>query len=130
MSRSSTIFSTSGRIVWVYQTRGCGTVTPEGYRQLWQLREQQLDCTLEAEDIPWDLEIVDEYAIEVSTDTEDDYCSSDLGDPARWGYCGVCGDRGGNAELDADGGLGFECQRCAEVFTDPHDSYDDQRLYR
>ncbi|MCA0296959.1 MAG: hypothetical protein LCH96_16935 [Actinobacteria bacterium] len=123
MSRSST---TTGRIVWVYVTRGCGTVTPEEYRQLWQLREQQLDRTLEAEDIPWDLEIIGEYALEVSTDTEDDYYSSDLGDPARWGYC-RCGDRGGNAELNVDGGLEFECQRCAEVFADP---YDDQRLYR
>lgn len=125
MSRSSTTFSTEGRVVWVYQTRGCGTVTPEEYRQLWRLREQQIGRPLDAKDIPWDLEIIDEYAIEVGTDAEDDYDSSDLGDPARWGYCSNCRRRGGNAGLDADGGLEFECQRCAEVFADP---YDDQLL--
>lgn len=128
MSRSSTItFSAAGRIVWVYQTRGCGTVTPEEFREMLQRLEQRLGRPVSEHDIPWDYMIIDEYALEVSTDAEDDRYSSDLADAARWGYCHSCGVRGGNAVRDSDDGLRFECQRCGEVFADP---WDDQLLYR
>lgn len=126
MSRSTiTTSGNAGRVVWVYQTRGCGVVTPEEFRRLLRRFERQLGRPLEAEDVPWEFEIIGEFALEVGADAADEDMA-DLGVPSRWGYCDCCGERGGNAEAGDEGHLVFVCQRCETVFADP---WADQLLY-
>ena len=98
------------RVVWVYETRGCGVVTPEHYRELLALRERQVGYPLDSDHIPWDLEIVGGFPIEVTIEDYDEMAGRD---ETRWDYCG-CGGRGANAVLGTDGELRLICQRCED----------------